>query len=76
MLKSRVGAEWVRAPTEIRSTPVSAIARTVSRVDAAGGLERRPVAGAAVLVAQADRLAQGLVSMLSSRSRSAPVPSA
>ena len=26
------GAEWVSAPTEMRSTPVSAIARTVSSV--------------------------------------------
>ena len=26
--KTRAGAEWVRAPTEIRSTPVSAMART------------------------------------------------
>ncbi|EHN77632.1 hypothetical protein SMCF_2842, partial [Streptomyces coelicoflavus ZG0656] len=26
---SSTGAEWVRAPTEITSTPVSAIARTV-----------------------------------------------
>ena len=32
MLKSSVGAEWVSAPTEIRSTPVSAIPRTVSRL--------------------------------------------
>src|SRR5439155_13041411 len=29
---SRAGAEWVSAPTEITSTPVSAMARTVSRV--------------------------------------------
>ena len=28
---SRHGAEWVSAPTEMKSTPVAAIARTVSR---------------------------------------------
>ena len=32
MLRSTAGAEWVSAPTEIRSTPDSATARTVSRV--------------------------------------------
>ena len=31
-LKSSAGAEWVRAPTLMKSTPVSATARTVSRV--------------------------------------------
>src|SRR5262245_17259724 len=29
---SAAGAEWVRAPTEMKSTPLSAIARTVARV--------------------------------------------
>src|ERR1044072_7108934 len=31
-LTASVGAEWVRAPTEIESTPVSAISLTVARV--------------------------------------------
>ena len=53
---SSAGAEWVSAPTLIRSTPVRARAPTVSRV-AAGGLEQDPRGRG---VAPADRLGQGL----------------
>ena len=55
-----MGAEWVRAPIEMNSTPVSAISRTFSRVDPARGLERDAVGSAGVLVAQRDRFAQRL----------------
>src|SRR5262249_21664754 len=32
MVKSSVGAEWVRAPTDMKSTPASAMVRAVSRL--------------------------------------------
>ena len=63
----------MRAPTEIKSTPVSAIGRTVSRSTPPGGLQRRPLAAARVSSRSptASRRVSG--SMLSSSSRSAPV---
>ena len=41
MLRSRLGAEWVSAPTEMKSTPVAATSATFSSVTPARGLERR-----------------------------------
>ena len=41
---SRTGAEWVSAPTEMKSTPVSATSRAALEGQPAGGLQR----GAAV----------------------------
>ena len=59
MLKSSVGAEWVSAPTEMKSTPVSAISRTVSRSTPPEASSDGPVR-AGFGVAQRDRPAQGL----------------
>ena len=59
-LKSRVGAEWVRAPTEMKSTPVSAIGRTVSRSTPPEASSDGPLAAPRRGVAQLDRLAQRL----------------
>ena len=46
MLRSSAGAEWVSAPTEMKSTPVAAISATFSRVTppeaSSSGVRRRP----------------------------------
>ena len=54
------GAEWVRAPIEMKSTPVSAIARTVSRSTPPEASSAGPWPRPELLVAQLDRAAQGL----------------
>ena len=77
MLTSRAGAEWVSAPTEMKSTPVAAISADGLERDAARGLERRalrPSAAASSRAATAARRSPG--SMLSSRIRRAPAASA
>ena len=69
-LMSSDGAEWVSAPTEMRSTPVSATARTVASVmpPLASVIARPPTRATASRSSSTD--------MLSSRTASAPAVSA
>src|SRR3954453_12540696 len=76
MEKSMVGAEWVRAPTEMKSTPVSATSRTFSRVMPPEASSETPSAPPAFWSRSATTSFINPGLMLSSRRRSTPVPRA
>jgi nicotinate-nucleotide pyrophosphorylase (carboxylating) len=77
MLKSRVGAEWVSAPTEMKSTPASAMARTVSSATPPEASSEGPLSEPPPSLSRSLTAPRSVsVSMLSSRRTSAPVPRA